>query len=892
LLQRGGIMIIGLGLVWFAAALHPRRDDSSRPKSAAIGGVMVATGLAMCFALVYQTSSLLNKKEVWKQAHTDRADDPAPDLLKLEGDVKVRGGELAMELDLTFVAREGQSLDSALFSLNPGLDVLAVSDTSGGELSFEHDNGLLDIQLASPLPPGEAMTLAMKIDGNPEPFFGYLDAVIEPFEMNVQEGNIFLLGFLPVIVDDDYVALMPGVRWLPATGSEIGRGDPRRRPTDFFSLNLTVDIPKDWLVAGPGRRHEAGDSDDGRGKRFRFEPPAPVPDVALVAGEFESRSTEIGGVILEALLHPGHVGNLEFFSDAAEEIGDWMAARLEEATEIGLPYPYDALTMVEVPGSLRGYAGGWRMDSTMTQPAMILTREAGFPTARFDVRFREPEDFEDKDGGVPRAKREMLERFFETDFSGGNPFIAAARSFFSYQTAGLGPEGVPLDFVWEDLSTRLITDKQGYFSVHHYGSDLGQTMNSVMGNVFNADNDNVADVIIRSITARTDVWDAVLGVSLGQLDPWAEPKQALDVLTLKGGGMSRSLLDGLGPDKAGELLAVIRREGAGGAFTREDVIAAGEEIGEDLESWLDVWIDQTQLPGFTVGAIRSDRITDSVDGTPRYQVIATIRNAEPTAGLLKIHYKVGEGSDSTRETTDPIAIEGNSSVEIGVVASAPIELMNVDPYLSLNRESFNLQLPGVDHERTVEAEPFIGVRPVDWAPGEDGSIVVDDLDDGFSVIEGEGGSALRVQGQGVDGGQTDGGLPVAQFNRPSRWSRRNVPAAWGTYRHTTALIRGGKGQRSVAFEAELPKSGPWELEYHLPPRRTRGRPTNRGTWNLTLTDTSGSHEIPFDADGGEDGWNALGTFELASGEVTLTVSNETDGRIVLADAVRFRPVER
>ena len=61
-----------------------------------------------------------------------------------------------------------------------------------------------------------------------------------------------------------------------------------------------------------------------------------------------------------------------------------------------------------------------------------------------------------------------------------------------------------------------------------------------------------------------------------------------------------------------------------------------------------------------------------------------------------------------------------------------------------------------------------------------------------------------------------------------------------------------------------------------------------GTWNLTLVDESGSQEITFDAGGGEAGWNSLGMFEVAEGEVRLMVSNETDGDYVVADAIRWK----
>ena len=65
---------------------------------------------------------------------------------------------------------------------------------------------------------------------------------------------------------------------------------PRARAVDFFEVDLTIEVPGDWLAAGPGRRR-AEESSAGRA-RFRFAPPAVVPDVALIASRFESRSID------------------------------------------------------------------------------------------------------------------------------------------------------------------------------------------------------------------------------------------------------------------------------------------------------------------------------------------------------------------------------------------------------------------------------------------------------------------------------------------------------------------------------------------------------------------------------------------------------------------------
>ena len=116
-------------------------------------------------------------------------------------------------------------------------------------------------------------------------------------------------------------------------------------------------------------------------------------------------------------------GNFEMFDDAGEEIRDWLTERLDEAAGSGLAYPYDGLTLVEVPNALRGYAGGWRMDTTFAQPAMILVRESSFPTARFDRRYKDTDRFKDREGGVAGTKRRDLERFMERLAPDGDPLF-------------------------------------------------------------------------------------------------------------------------------------------------------------------------------------------------------------------------------------------------------------------------------------------------------------------------------------------------------------------------------------------------------------------------------------------------------------------------------------
>jgi hypothetical protein len=360
--------------------------------------------------------------------------------------------------------------------------------------------------------------------------------------------------------------------------------------------------------------------------------------------------------------------------------------------------------------------------------------------------------------------------------------------------------------------------------------------------------------------------------------------------------MARSMLDGMGREKTGELLAQLRLTRTGDSYTGQDVVDAGAVVDEDLEEWLAVWLGQTDLPGFTLGDVRFERINDAGDGSPQYQIVVQVRNEETTPGLIKLEYRSGgRQQEIDSGHSDPVNVPGNSAIEIGMVVSTPPRMIRVVPYLALNRDPFNVPMPAVDEEKIVDAEPFVGSRETEWSAPDTEWIVVDDLDDGFGVEESEERSLWRFGGRGSDDEELDGGLPVQAGPRGAgpRWARNVNANAFGKYRHTMAMIRAGEGQNRAIFTAELPRAGSWELEFYLPQRRGRGGGRGRrqpGTWNLVVVDGSGRQDVTFDADGGEAGWNSLGTFEVAGGEVQVEVSDQTEGSYVIADAIRWRPV--
>ena len=886
LVHRLLLLVLAAGVLAFAAVLHPRPDGKSRFVGIAIGAVFLAVGGAGMFGLHRHASDGLVERQRWLAAHRDAAQFPRADIEHLGGIVRIDPGRsLDVDLVMRVAAPAIAGADRTLvFSFNPGMSVGDLR-VDGEPVAVTHRDGLLTI----PRPPTGTFELALRASGVPDPDFAYLDSDHDfSTDGTANQGVGVFLGRDASIFEPEYVALMPGIRWLPTPGANVGIDDPARFGRDFFTADLVVEVPSGWLVAGPGRRQGEGEG------RFRLASRAPVPAIAVLAAAFERRSMEVAGVELELLMDPRHAGTLASFEDAEAPLREYLGERFDDAARLGLVYPYEALSLVEAPAALRIVGGGWRMPSVQGLPGVMLMGERGFPTARFDLVFRRAGKFEELEGGVEAFKIRSLRRFFSNDFKGGDPSVGVARNFLHHQ-AGVEPGGMgatALEYVVEELVTRLLTGSDAFFSAHIFtpkgDGSLGLLMQTATEAFdFGSGPSRALDVVAN----RPVVWDLVLGTSLADLDPSLDAARVMDVLALKGRAVARSILDALGRETAGAFLAELRRRHLGGHYDLAAFYAAAREVGADLEALLGDWQNDAALPGFLASTATFVRLPETGQGTPLFQTRVHIRNDEPAPGLVRLRYvtRGGRVRGQGAEFTEPVRVTGNSSVEVALVTTEPVAMLWMSPYLSLNRRDVRISIdrrgagqPEAFRERMQEragrpggggrrpasgggmpgrpfaerdprrVEPatgtdlagvFHGARPSDWVRPADVGIVVDDLDAGFGVERDGKPSGLRIgprlrpadpvgeMDHGIpsftSAGAANGGTPVLD----GEWRRQEMPSSFGRYRHTVARASADGGHARAVFEAELPRAGEWRLEYHMPfvpPKRAKTRFRGRG----------------------------------------------------------------
>lgn len=925
--QRLATLSLAVAFLVLAAALHPRRDGQGRPRLFVLASALAGLAAAGIGYLVLDVTGDRARQAEWAAAHRAVESEPRADLERIDGRVVIEPGRL-LSFDVTYTLAATEPLEELLFAFNPGLAVTELR-LDGASVESSHELGLLRVPLASTARTGDRFALDIAAAGIPDPSFGYLDSDIDLADVKGEAGNLILLGTEASVFDRRYVALTPGVRWLPLPGAATGNEDPDHYGRDHYAVDLEVELPDGWLVAGPGLRRDVGDG------RFRFAPPVPVPDVALLASVFERRHLSVDDVTFELLLYPGHGDNLEPFADSVDIIEERIAEVFGEGQKAGLAYPYEGLSLVEVPARLRVYGGGWRMDSVQALPGIMMLREYGLPTARFDTMFRflrevggargarlarsaaggQGED-DDPDREAARAKVGMLELFFATDFSGGTLTDGITRSFFKYQTSPQGEGAIALDYLCHELATSLVHHRQvgQYFSPRNFATSQG--MNETMGQLvagFMSGGGNLSISVSGSGNAphTASVWSRALGAPLAELDPSQGGEGALDVLSLKAPALARSMVDGLGREAVAALVAELRRRHVGTTFTIDDFDEIAEHTGTELAILLGDWLGDASLPGFLVSDAVVERLVDDERGEPRYQVRAYVHNGEPTPGLVRLG-AVSDGERAVNALSEPIRVDGHASVEMGLVIDQPPARVWIAPYLSLNRSDILLSLPDYDTTDAVDAEPLNGDRPSDWLPPAEPGIVVDDLDEGFSVVyatpEDEERYGVRAMPWWMGTQDIDQGLPVfSMFSPPSRgWMRMEVAGTWGRYRHAAAVTYPGSGGATARFATELPHRGRWRVDYHLPNVEAGQRGPvvglnvrvqanilgrDKGDFEMTIVGDGVETPVEFDAADAAAGWNDLGEFTLPAGEVALEVSNKTSGGLVVADAVRWRPVE-
>ena len=923
LVNRCGLMFVSIALILFSAsALHriyPRRILNST-----LGVVAVSVATIVYFSLFAVIHYTENQKDEWVKTHEQQKPESFPNVHHLQGTVELRpGNNISLDITLTVTKPASNTTDSVVFSLNPGYKIQKLWINGDETTNYRFSkHGLLSIP--SDLLSNTTFELRLQAKGKPNDRFAYLDQARD--YQKLSHKSIRRLGLRNSIFSRDFVALMPGVFWYPTSGSAVGRDQIESTPVDVFTTDLKVIVPRDWQVATVGERIE----EDPQRSAIRFKCSNPVPEFALFAANFDRRKTDIEGIGLEVLFSKNHLNNLNALVLIEDELQEWVAELIKRARSASLDYPYNTFYIVEVPSNLRTYGGGWRMDTVLQPPGMMLIRESSFPTEEFREIIGQPRNWGSfSEEQIREYVFDSLLKYFRDDLQGGSPFAGIARNFFSHQLSTTGQGATVLRYLLNQLSNQIITQTESasIISMAEYATSIPWI--GIEGIAYTGV-DSRATNVRKRIAKLPTTWELMDRVALHDLDFKTNPISSYRVLLTKGHALAELLILQFGPEQIGAFLKQLLTNFREQSMTVEDFFEVASEMGLEFEEWMLPWLTDTVLPGYRVEPAAVSKIDATELNENEYQTTFVLHNAEPIPGLVGVLWSDKEepaerwswGSPGNEVTSsDPVYVPGYESKQISIRSTRPLRSIWIEPFLAQNRAQFNVPIQEFDENALPESPPLPFVANIDWQPRETGSIIVDDLDPNFAIVTWKDDSKTYTvvntdSSSSLSPDEFDQGLRIDSFPGDPEWTRLYDSSSYGHYRRSYARIARGDQTSAARFVANLSRIGQWRLEIYLPEpvfeevgyyfsssvlvfginirlqHRLPALNSPNEHYTILIRYGNSDRTEKFDIANAKVGWNEVGLFEMDATEVEVLLSDWAGHQdiMVFADAIRWTPV--
>ncbi|MFP6616966.1 MAG: hypothetical protein VCB26_11230, partial [Candidatus Hydrogenedentota bacterium] len=425
--------------------MYPRPQDARRSLStkAGLAILSVAASANIAYLVFAEVRTEADKRE-WKEAMVDASTNQSAAVSHYDMDINLLAGKSEIEgnVTLSLVNRGETPQDTFVFMLNPGLSIGTLTVAEDPSASFERTGPVVHLKLGSPLTPGGSVDTSWEYGGHIDPKAAWL--IEPPAPEGFQEGNLrqleFMMGSLSGWVGRKYCFLLPESQWYPIPNSTFGHTYPDKRPANFATARIRLNMPEQWTAVTQGTLRS--DEKSGENKVQLFETDSPVPMFSLYAGEYAKRSTTVRGIDFDFLYAPVHGENVDFFADAAEEIERVISESLENIEDkLGLEYPYKSLSLVEVPASCRSFSDTWDGRTLFAQPGVMLIAESNFFKTYFTQSYERSKNRTKNQGtGATDAqiKAEILRRYFTHNSFGGDLELNLIPNYWEFQVDATG----------------------------------------------------------------------------------------------------------------------------------------------------------------------------------------------------------------------------------------------------------------------------------------------------------------------------------------------------------------------------------------------------------------------------------------------------------------------
>ncbi len=878
LYQRLFFLLLGLSFFFFTVFLLRRLPRRRRERMTAflLGLILLLTALLSGYRHVTvrrEESSLRRQVIALNEAH---AGEPMASVREHAITLRHDGREVYLSSRMLLANDNDTLLGEVILSLNPGLKVSHLL-IRGRQVPWRRELHLLYVQLPDPLATGDTVTLSLDYGGSIDDRICYPD--IDTFRTAHKIGTLGVASSF-AYVTSRYVLLTPEALWYPVTGTTYSPAHPEWYRKDFVRFRLQVVGEDSSRVVSQGVMQ----TDKGG---VTFVPATPLPQISLSIGDYEMHQLtvdSIGNGQDSILFRVYNIRGHDYFTGSLPELtNDTLKILIRERlnnyeAKLNLHYPFSSLSLVEVPVQFNSYQHLWMGGMENVQPAIIYMAEKAARYHSADLagnyyNFKKWSKWSREKKSDREFMAEAFNYFMDVYFRESGQFN------FKREAGGQGEINShpnPLNIFPEYFNHRFFIYSFRWPVVNRMVESYLKAPVVGMGNAWmrrysGLSEDEQANIALQEKSFHDLLTDRS---QMQILDNVIKLKGEMLFLTVKSHMKEEALLD--------TFLYRWLQERWFSAIPFDTLLTGLERLSEyPLREYLENWYSGTKMPGYLFSPVTAADVM--ADDRMQKVFTVTIANREAGSGVVKI---LLPGRESRVERV--IWLEGHQTKRVNYF------LDNLGPDVTFvtmisHNIPMTVSLNMINTRKKLKEIPLMGAQVVpesDFHYVPEGTLLVDNEDPGFSLEEpGTEGLFYRLLVKSKQQGKKYSGF---SWWRPINWTLTTSDAFYGKYVRSAWFVRSGKGNRKAVWKVYVPEAGYYTVYYYLDYRRYQwGRYGSKQEYEFTIRHGDVVEEPALRLRSSQPGWNSLGFYHFPADTAVIELSDKTEYRIVVADAVKL-----
>ncbi len=854
LIHRGIYLLLGVGLIFFTIYKLKRLPEKDTAVSAPLLAIFIfiIAGAAMGFFYIQTKRSFISFRKEVITLNNQYADGQGLSVVKCDIDLRHKGRTIEASAILELENKGHKSIDTVILSLNPSLSVEALSIDST-DVGFKRELHLIKIPVVQALQPAEKCVVKIIYQGELNENYAFVDLNEDEYN-DVHNFDLLKMRKRTAFINSNFVCLTSASGWYPTAGAGYSTIYPYFKPKDFSKFSLRVRTDPDLLPISQGLVENFGEGD------FKFTPEYPLSQISLSIGNYVKKSVTVDSIEFSIYTIRGN----DFYTDFFEEIKDTLAYQIKDLwsrkkMDLGIKYPYARFSIVEVPVHFRKDVHKYSIVSDAVQPEIIYYPEKGIGMENVDLKAymsRYQQNRRQQGGDIPpdaiktQAFKDVLGNFLNYYFQLRRTYDISPQFYaFSYQ---LHDEKRPV------LNLVL----QAYLKNLHNWQDY---------NKMEAKRLPVKELVVPGLEDNESLTSDVINTMI------------LD----KGVFLFKSLGALVGEKEFDEFLRnFISINRYKSVYLNEFDSAFTKTFDRSIEPYINNWYKTPQLPAYVVRNVKKFKPTKT-DGND-HLVSFEIANINPSDGFIDV---LLNSEERQVRWEGKFYIPGSSAKKIILKRPYhPIDL-RIQTYIAENIPNEILIDLSMKADEILSTNDTVYSVPFFTTTLSNKELIVDNEDEGFSITSPGNKGFLKKLVEKNKNPENHYENHIWYWNPPSQWTKVLETGNYGQFIHSAIYTSSGNGEMQAFWKSPVSESGYYNIYFYYYQQPQYYNHNNRKTdYNITVYHDGGIDQIKRYENEFSRGWNLLGSYYISSDTAKVMLSNKSEGRLVIGDAIKWEKV--